>query len=106
MSSDKNIDKLIENDDFDIVISSSGLNKIMYGSDSSDVWDLPVLVKQVKDGNKTKNVVFIDKPLPRKHPINAYFSNKCTKLMLRTNFCKYEAFRCENLSTEFNNFDF
>lgn len=75
----------------------------MYGSDNNDIWDLPVLVKQTKVGDNVKNVVFIDKPLPRKHPTNAYFSNKCVKLMLRTNFCKYEAFRYGKLSTDFNN---
>lgn len=103
VSADKNIENLLENNQFDIVISSSGLNKIMYGSDVNEDWDLPVLVKQIKVGETVKNVVYIDKPLPKKHPTNAYFSHKCTKLMLRTNFCKYEAFRYKNYPVDFIN---
>lgn len=42
---------------------------------------------------KTKNVIFIDKPLPKKSPNIFDLNENCAKILLKTNFCDAEAFR-------------
>lgn len=40
-----------------------------------------------------KNIVYIDKPFPKKHPTRTDFNRRCVKLMIKTNLCKYKGFR-------------
>ncbi|KAK9303829.1 hypothetical protein QLX08_004567 [Tetragonisca angustula] len=62
VSEDVNCQKLAEDNDVDLVISSSGLNCLVNNIDPthSNSWILPIVIKRYND----KNVIYIDKPAP------------------------------------------
>lgn len=62
LSEDANCQKLAEDNNVDLVISSSGLNCLVnnIGPTYSNSWILPVVIKRHND----KNVIYIDKPAP------------------------------------------
>lgn len=98
VSEDKNILKLLQNNDFDVAISSSALKRILDYTDSNSKWLIPVKIKYIskeKEKGVKKKVVFIDKTLPSSiiDPFELkYYS---MKRMLKTNFCQFEAFKYE-----------
>lgn len=62
VSEDPNCQTLAENNNVDLVISSSGLNCLVnnIGSSYSNSWMLPIVIKKHND----KNVIYVDKPAP------------------------------------------
>ncbi|XP_071855980.1 uncharacterized protein [Bombus fervidus] len=62
VSEDANCQKLAEDNNVDLVISSSGLNCLVnnIGPTYSNSWILPIVIKRHND----KNVIYIDKPAP------------------------------------------
>ncbi|XP_076379234.1 uncharacterized protein LOC143259720 [Megalopta genalis] len=62
VSEDVNCQKLAEDSNADIVISSSGLNCLVnnIGPNYSNSWILPIVIKRHND----KNVIYVDKPGP------------------------------------------
>ncbi|XP_012260230.2 little elongation complex subunit 2-like isoform X2 [Athalia rosae] len=63
ISQDPNCERFVEENEVDLVISSSGLNclALNFGPVYTSSWILPVIVKATKRGTV---VVYIDKPLP------------------------------------------
>lgn len=97
VSQDANIDTLLQTNIFDVVISSSSLKKLIDYTEHNNLWDIPVIIKQIKINHdnitQDKTVIYIDKPFPKKQPIINDFMYKYHKDLIKTNFCKYEAFR-------------
>lgn len=62
VSEDANCQKLAEDNNVDLVISSSGLNCLVnnIGPTYSNSWILPIVIKR----HNNKNVIYIDKPAP------------------------------------------
>ncbi|CAD1469788.1 unnamed protein product, partial [Heterotrigona itama] len=62
VSEDVNCQKLAEDNNVDLVISSSGLNCLVNNIDPthSNSWILPIVIKKYND----KNIIYIDKPAP------------------------------------------
>lgn len=100
VSKDANIRELLKNNDFDVVISSSGLKRLLDNTDLREKWTIPVIVEiiNVQRGKEIfkKKVVFIDKPLAEDHPDPLDLKYCSMKRLVRTNFCRYEAFKYEN----------
>ncbi|XP_044753470.1 little elongation complex subunit 2-like [Coccinella septempunctata] len=100
VSKDGNIRQLLKNNDFDIVISSSGLKRLLDNTDLKEKWTIPVVVEliNVQRGREIhkKKVVFIDKPFVKNRPDPLDLKYISMKRLVRTNFCHYEAFKYEN----------
>lgn len=99
VSEDRNIISLAENHDFDVVISSSGLKRIINYTNTSEQWSIPVVIKEITQGNKRKKIVFIDKVLPKCKPIYHDLNYFAYKRLLKLEFCQYEAFQFPNQET-------
>lgn len=107
VSKDKNIDNIVENFNTNIVISSSGLKRLIDFTDLNDIWNIPVVVKQVNFKRadnviEKRNIVFIDKPCPRTTTIMS-LNEKGHKMLLKTNFCQFEAFSYDLVENEIEN---
>lgn len=46
VSQDANVEKLLETNHVDVVISSSGLKRLMDNTDYNKFWEIPVVIKQ------------------------------------------------------------
>lgn len=94
VSHDANIPNLLENHDFKIVISSSGLKKLIQ-PDTNENWYIPIEVKKITTKSNsnpiTKSIVFIDKPFPGA-PTQSNFHEKAYKKLVKTEFCQFKAF--------------
>ncbi|GJQ87364.1 hypothetical protein Trydic_g17408 [Trypoxylus dichotomus] len=104
VSKDMNIHQLVMSNKVDVIISSSGLTRLLNFTETKTPWDIPVVVKEVEvqnsDGTKkTKKVVFIDKPFPSQTPTIFELNETCFKVMLKSNFCDSEAFKFPNVET-------
>jgi len=92
VSQDAHVKTLVDNHMIDVVISSSTLKRLMDDSNFNVEWDIPVIVKKCDikqaDGSfESKNIVYIDKPLPKRHPDNVDFNQYCVKRLIKTNLC-------------------
>lgn len=58
VSQDENIDKLLQNHAIDVVISSSGLKRIMNGTNDNEEWNIPVVIKQKEITQGNNNFTF------------------------------------------------
>ncbi|XP_017781436.1 PREDICTED: uncharacterized protein LOC108566190 [Nicrophorus vespilloides] len=92
VSEDKNIDGILDNHEADVVLSLSTLKKLINFSDSHNTWHVPVIVKKIVKNGKMKNVVFLDKALPKLNPTHTELNERCAKLFAKTNFCTIEGY--------------
>lgn len=104
VSQDANVIGILKTHDVDVVISMSGIKRLMDDSDHNKVWSLPFVVKETNNGRTSKNVVYIDKPLPLQGPTKPDFAEQCHKRLLRTNFCVETAEVVNNLEEKIPNF--
>lgn len=89
VSQDDNVTTFIKHHDFDVVCTASTLTKLMDDSDYNGNWDIPVVIKHHTLAGKTIKVVYIDKPLPKKHPNQHDFMIKSFKDLIRTSYCRF-----------------
>lgn len=116
MSKDANIRELLKTNDFDVVISSSGLKRLLDNTDLKEKWTIPIVVELIdvqrgifytfehssnnliinmlagKEMSK-KKVVFIDKPFVKIQSDSLDLKYTSMKRLVKTNFCQYEAFK-------------
>ncbi|KAB0794441.1 hypothetical protein PPYR_11280 [Photinus pyralis] len=104
VSQDANVIGILKTHDVDVVISMSGIKRLMDDSDHNKVWSIPFVVKETNNGRTSKNVVYIDKPLPLQCPTKPDFVEQCHKRLLRTNFCVETAEVVNNLEEKIPNF--
>ncbi|XP_066157895.1 uncharacterized protein [Euwallacea fornicatus] len=113
VSDDKTVQSILESQKhIDIVVSLSGLKCIADTSDLKKRWMIPFVVKTMRvpreDGSTySKNIVFINKPFSQYDMSCVDLAYIGYKRLIKTNFCKFEAFRYPDpsvSSTNSNNF--
>lgn len=111
VSRDGNVTSVLQTHHVDIVISMSGIKRLMDDSDHNTTWTIPLIVKKHEcksddGGQVTKNVVYIDKPLPSQWPTKPVFKEQCYKRLLKTNFCITTEESQENLEEKIQNLNY
>ncbi|XP_022917698.1 uncharacterized protein [Onthophagus taurus] len=109
VSQDGNIKKLLTSCEAEVVISASGLKRLLNFTEINSGWEIPIIIEEIDyietNGINTKrNIIFIDKPLPKIKINEANIVEKNVKIGLKANFCTPEALKYPNseevLSTE------
>ncbi|KAF5272131.1 hypothetical protein FQA39_LY01213 [Lamprigera yunnana] len=109
VSQDKNIENALENHGVDVIISMSGIKRLMDDSDNKSVWNLPIVIKQIKfklpnEDVQEKKVVFIDKALPLQTPTRVDFNQQCHKRLVRLNLSKPKTDSAANMENSINSY--
>ncbi|XP_053987491.1 uncharacterized protein LOC128880932 isoform X1 [Hylaeus volcanicus] len=101
VSEDTNCQELAENNNVDLVISSSGLNCLVnnIGPSSSNSWILPIVIKRHND----KNVIYIDKPAPPSANTVPHKNNWVYKYILKYFLINVEHPISENTEAYYDN---